>query len=97
MPVRGVGKTFSMFVPSPRKHRSMAKSIATGKPQRAEGRKPKAENKEHTASLLPSAYCFSRFHAARVDDRDHHRDHSRGDCVASVSKNDPGRARGCLA
>jgi general secretion pathway protein G len=35
----------------------MAKSIATGKPQRAEGRKPKAENKEHTASLLPSAYC----------------------------------------
>ena len=35
----------------------MAKSIATGKPQRAERRKPKAENKEHTASLLPSAYC----------------------------------------
>ena len=34
----------------------MAKSIATGKPQRAERRKPKAENKEHTASLL-SAYC----------------------------------------
>src|SRR5678815_4352649 len=43
MPVRGAGKTFSMFVRSPGKQRSMARSIATGRREAETRRKGDAK------------------------------------------------------